>query len=378
MYFSRFNYVSDYEKDGQRLLMNFLSQSCDIVDEESASHFSEKKGVSTEEKEYALQRGYIFQDKGEELTLLQKLHHYELQNRRVLSVVPLDISDGKELKEVLKKVKNQDSQCILLSEHLLDDPLPVDHLDSTMNPHIITIQENLRVFEPFFMKNRVSKVSLLLPLLGSIPFAEEVESRVDTLVEYGTPVEIIARVREHDVEFLKPLMNYFIYKGWPFLENFTCSLEPDPNEGCIFGRWYGTENLIRRIFRECGAHPQTEFCSIKNWVGVNPIHSLIWTGRPSPPSFHFCEASKGLTVLRGWCEVPCPYLDSGKFEAENPSDCQVCTFALTCGGGCNLKSTQKAERCPPVKELIEASLEYYFDEFLQRITFGEQYHGGIQ
>jgi sulfatase maturation enzyme AslB (radical SAM superfamily) len=71
-------------------------------------------------------------------------------------------------------------------------------------------------------------------------------------------------------------------------------------------------------------------------------------------------------------------MSSGKFEAENPSDCQVCTFALTCGGGCKLKSTQEAERCPPVKELIEASLEYYFDEFLQRITFYEQYHGGIQ
>ncbi|MBU6999098.1 MAG: hypothetical protein HXS42_15740 [Theionarchaea archaeon] len=378
MYFSRFNYVSDYEKDGQRLLMNFLSQSCDIVDEESASHFSQEKDVSTEEREYALQRGYIFQDEAEELILLQKLYHYELQNKRVLSVVLLDTFDGKGLREVLKDMKNRNSQCVLFTEHPLDDSLPFDHFDNLLTLHIVTTHENLRAFEPFFMKNMVSKVSLLLPLSGSILFAEEVESRVDTLVESGTLVEIIPRVQENEVELLRPLMKYFIYKGWPFLENFTCSLEPNPNEGCIFGRWYGTENLVRRIFREYAAYPQTEFCSIKNWVGVNPIHSLIWTGKPSPPSFNFCEASKGLTALKRWCEVPCPYLDSGKFEAENPSDCQVCTFALTCGGGCRLKSTQKAERCPPVKELIEASLEYYFDEFLQRITFGEQYHGGIQ
>ncbi|MGC1122780.1 MAG: hypothetical protein WBA22_16990 [Candidatus Methanofastidiosia archaeon] len=378
MYFSRFNYVSDYEKDGQRLLMNFLSRSCDIVDEESASHFSEKKGVSTEEKEYALQRGYIFQDETEESALLQKLYHYELQNRRVLSVVPLDTFDGKGLKEVLEKVKNQDNQYILFSEHVLDNPLPFDHFNRSLKPHIITTYENVYVFEPFFMKNRVSKVSLLLPLSGSIPFAEEIESRVDTLVEYGTPVEIIARVQENEVELLKPLMNYFIYKGWPFLENFTCSLEPNPNEGCIFGRWYGTKNMARQIFQEYAVYPQTEFFSMQNWVGVNPIHSLIWTGKPSPPSFHFCEASKGLTVLRGCCEVPCPYMGSNEFEAENAPDCQVCTYALTCGGGCNLKPTQEAERCPPVKELIEASLEYYFDEFLQRIDFYEQYHGGIQ
>jgi hypothetical protein len=378
MYFSRFNYVSDYEKDGQRLLMNFLSQSCDIVDEESALHFSQKKDVSAEEREYALQRGYLFQDEAEELTLLQKLYHYELQTRRVLSVVPLDIFDGKGLREVLKKMKDRNSQCILFTEYPLDNPLPFDHFDNSFYPHIITIHENLRAFEPLLMKNMVSKVSLLLPLSDSVPFSEEVESCVDTLVESGTPVEIIAGVQESDVELLKPLMNYFIYKGWPFLENFTCSLEPNPNEGCLFGRWYGTENLVRRIFREYTVYPQTEFCSIQNWVGVNPIYSLIWTGKPSRPSFHFCEASKGLIVVRGCNEVPCPYLDSGKFEAENPSDCQVCTFALTCGGGCRLKSTQKAERCPPVKELIEASLEYYFDEFLQRIIFGEQYHGGIQ
>jgi hypothetical protein len=378
MYFSRFNYISDYEKDGQRLLMNFLSQSCDIVDEESAVRFSKKKDVSGEEKEYALQRGYIFQDEAEELTLLQKLYHYELQNRRILSVVPLDSFDGKGLKEVLKKMKNRNSHYILFTEHPLDNPLPVDHFDNSLNPHIITTHENLRAFEPLLMKNMVSKVSLLLPLSGSIPFAEEIESRVDTLVEYGTPVEIIARVQEHEVKLLRPLMNYFIYKGWPFLENFTCSLEPNPNEGCIFGRWFGTENLVRQIFQEYAVYPQTEFFSMQNWVGVNPIHSLIWTGKPSPPSFHFCEASKGLTVLRGCCEVPCPYMGSDKFEAENAPDCQGCTFALTCGGGCNLKSTQEAERCPPVKELIEASLEYYFDEFLQRITFYEQYHGGIQ
>jgi hypothetical protein len=118
MYFSRFNYVSDYEEDGQRLLMNFLSRSCDILDEESALHFSEKKNVSAEEKEYAAQRGYIFQDELKEEALLQELYRYELQNTRSRSVVYVDTFDEKGLKEGLEKARNQ-KELILYSEKSL-------------------------------------------------------------------------------------------------------------------------------------------------------------------------------------------------------------------------------------------------------------------
>ena len=370
MYFSRFNYVSDYEEDGQRLLMNFLSRSCDLVDEESALHFSEKKGVSAEEKEYAAQRGYIFPDESKEKELLQELYRNEVQNERSLSVVYVDTFD-KGLKERFERIKNL-KEFVLYSEEIRDT-LYIDNVNSSAKTHIITVHENLPLFEPLFTKNIGSKVTLIVPV-GS-PFKEDIESRIDTLVEYGTPVEIIARLQKKDVRNLKQLMNYFIYKGWPFLENFTCNLEPSPNEGCIFGHWYGDADFARALFNEYRMHPQTEFCSMQNWVGVNAIHSLIWAGKPSYPSSHFCEASKGLTVFRGDSEARCPHIRTDEFQTENP-ECEVCMYALTCGGGCKLKP--RTRRCPPVKELIEASLEYYFGEFIKRITFYEQYSGGIQ
>jgi hypothetical protein len=355
--------------------MNFLSRSCDIVDEESALHFSEKKGVSAEEKEYATQRGYIFQDESEEKALLQKLYKNELQ-KKPLFVVYVDTFDEKGLKECSEKVRKKEP-FILYSEKVLDNPLCIDHFANSLKTHIITVRENLPAFEPLFMRNVVSKLTLIVPLMD-FAFENDTESRVDTLIEYGTPVEIIVRLQKKDIGNLKPLMNYFIYKGWPFLENFTCNLEPCPNEGCIFGHWYGDADLARQVFVEYATHPQTEFCSMQNWVGVNTIHSLIWAGKPSHPSFHFCEASKGLTVVTGdKGEVPCPHMKSDKFETEN-SECRTCMYALTCGGGCKAKAQPKAERCPPVKELIEASLEYYFSEFLEKIKFYEQYKGGIQ
>ena len=378
MYFSRFNYLSAYEKDDQRLLMNFLSQSCDIVDSESASHFSEKKGIPPEEKKYALQRGYVFQDESDESMILQKLYHHELQKKRTLPVIHLDRSHDKKVKEQVKKIQTHHDRFILLSEHLLDTPLQGDHWDTAPIPHIITVEENLPVLDSFLAHHAVSKLSVIVSLTDSAGITGESESRLDSLMEQGTPVEIIVRTQEDtEIDALTSLMNYFIYKGWPFLEHFTCTLEPWPNKGCLFGRWYGTPHLAHLIYEEYAAHPQTEFCSMHNWVGVNPIHSIIWTGKVSPPSFHFCDASRGLTVLREDYEIPCPYMDTE--EMENTPDCQRCTYVLICGGGCPLPSRSKKEdRCPPVKELLETSLEFYFDEFLRRIAFHEQYYGGMQ
>jgi len=378
MYFSRFNYVSDHEKDGQRLLMNFLSRSCDIVDEESALCFSEKKDMlSSEEKEYAAERGYLFQSKDQESKILQELHEME-RHKKAVSAVHLDTFHG-DFREISERVKNK-GPLVLYSEDLLDTAISefAHHPDDM---RIVTIGENLSCFEHLFTK-RSSQVTLIVPLSGSaFPFEEDTESLLDTLIEHGTTVEICARLKKDDIKKVKPLMNYFIYKGWPFLENFICNLEPINNNGCIFSYWYSSNTEIpRKIFQEYKTYPQTEFCSMEKWVGINPVHSLIWTGKPSMPSFHFCEATRGLTVFTGEGDVPCFNLVGTSYDPEEFTEefhkkrahCHECVFCLSCGGGCTLRN-----QCPPVKELIEAALECYFDEFLERLNFYEQY-GGIQ
>ncbi|MGD2250918.1 MAG: hypothetical protein PVF58_21165 [Candidatus Methanofastidiosia archaeon] len=376
MYLSRFNYISDCERNGQRILMNFLSRSCDIIDEKSVAYFFEKKGhISPDEKKYAAERGYLFSSKEEEATILQEWHSYELQNSKKCSVIHLDTFDGDYIK-ALEKVQPTEGLLTLYSETL---DKTVDCIGSLPKTQVITTGESLQYFEPLFRNQVVSQVSLIVPLSGNIPFEKDTESILDTLIEHGVLVEIIGRLQENNCTRLKSLMNYFIYKGWPFLENFTCNVEPENNKGCIFGYWYGTSGLPRKIFQEYTAFPQTEFCSTENWVGINPVHSLIWTGKPSVPSFHFCEASTGLTVYTGEGPVPCfkcaGRSDTAYWETCTPyiKECRHCVYEILCGGGCRLQK----ERCPPVKELIEISLEYYFDEFLERLRFYEQY-GGIQ
>lgn len=391
MYFGRFNYVSDCEKDGQRVLMNFLSRSCDIIDEESALIFSQKKGtLSAEEREYAAERGYLFPHENEERKILQELYTAELSHERALSVVYLDMIDGK-IKGISEKIKSKPGSLILYSENTLDPEIPAQVAAdcSLKSTHVMTSCENLTSFELLFRKHIASQVTVMVSVSPDCtPFAEDTESLLDALIEHGIPVEIVARLSGEHVKSIRPMMNYFIYKGWPFLENFTCHVEPEKNQGCIFGYWYSNSgmgtDLPRAIFQEYAAHPQTEFCSVEKWVGINPVHSLIWTGKPSLPSFHFCEASRDLTVYTDGDSVPCFNLagksgDAKEFRNKNGrtlSECQKCVYALSCGGGCKLRA-EKGVCCPPVKQLIEVSLEHYFDEFLQRLNFYQEY-GGIQ
>ena len=57
------------------------------------------------------------------------------------------------------------------------------------------------------------------------------------------------------------------------------------------------------------------------------------------------------------------------------TDCQECRYTVSCGGGCSYRALiQNNGRvcCPPIKDLIEVSLETYFDEFLEKTDFLEE------
>jgi hypothetical protein len=369
MYFSRFNYVSDHEKDGQRLLMNFLSRSCDIVDDESASAFLEKKDtLSAEEKEYCAERGYLYRSETEETKVLEELRGNEAKSTK--TVVLLDRFDNKkDVGNVLNKV-TQDSSLVLYNEESLNSGDVVRSQYLPEDTALVTVSENLSYFEEVLKKKLISKVSLILPLSTVSRFEEDTEALFDFLIEHEITVEVIARLQENDVQHIKPLMDYFIYKGWPFLDNFMCNVEPQPNKGCIFGYWYDSIDLSRRIFQEYKTYPQTEFCSMGKWVGINAVDSLIWIGKPSRPSCHFCEATKGLTVISGTESAPCFHMVTSGIQKglQENEKCQTCVFGVVCGGGCRLQ-----HECPPVKELIEIALEFYFDEFLQRLNYQEEY-----
>lgn len=398
MQLSRFNYLSDCERNDQRLLMNFLSRYADMVDLESAQFFSERKGtLSKEEKTYIMRRGYLFSNKNEESAIISKLYEHESKSAKPTHVIHLDtFDDSKNLKNRLSTIqgyhRRRNGSLILYSENFLDNSAfsrPFVKYSIIDNMTLVTVPENLSCFEPLFNERSVLQIILIVSFskMGKwFPFGEDIELLLDSLIERNKNVEIIVRLKPALVNSLTPMMNYFIYKGWPFLDNFKCLIEPESNEGCIFGYWYN-KNLYEKIYREYEAHPQTEFCSMEKWVGINPVHSLVSMGRLSRPSFHFCEASKGLTVFTGDEEVPCLRLagksaevDLEKFRKRNGftlPECQECTHALSCGGGCSYKAVNGVH-CPPVKELIEASLQYYFDVLLERLKYYEEYGGSQQ
>lgn len=423
MYVSKFNYVTDYEKDKQKLLLNFLTRSTDIIDSESADYFLDANGegkLTSEDKSYLLERGYAFSGKDQEFQILRKLYENELKNTAPIYIVHFATFGNEHLHfdKILKSINEMEgrrnekskAELFLYSGDSLNPSLNIHELEEfvgncnslNISTKLITTQKTFSFFQSLFTKGIVADItliSLLSELSDTSTFLDDTERFLDHLVEHGKKVTIDLRLNRKDVKKLKLLINYFIYKGWPFLENFECCLEPADNEACFFGYWYNTDiKLAKDIFKIFGSYPQTEFCSVEKWIGINNLYELIWKGRPPSPSFHFCNASRGLMVFTGDGNIfPCLKLAEtaretflknkvklDEFRKRNGmilSDCKGCRYILSCGGGCSYKAIlQNNARvcCPPIKDLIEIALEGYFDELLEKSKFFEQIHGEIQ
>lgn len=422
MYMSRFNYVGDYKKEQQRLLINFLSRSADIIDSDSADYFLsriEDGKITDEERDYLLERGYIFSNKDQESQILKELYENELKISAPIYLMHLGTFSIEKLNihEILKKINEMERKrnekirpdLILYNENSLVQSQIIKEIEEfikdcnslNMNTKLITTPQTLSFFESIFTKGFVEDITLICSISefgNSFSFPDKIERFLDQLIECKKNITIDVRLTQEDVKNLKSIMNYFIYKGWPFLENFESRLEPADNISCIFGYWYSFNmELPREIFEIFRTYPQTEFFSMEKWIGINNINALIWKGRLPSPSFHFCNASKGLIVFTGDGNIlPCLKLAENtneafrgnkskfkKFKQRNGMrlpDCQGCKYILSCGGGCsyeNFKQTKGKASCPPVRDLIEVSLETYFSELLERIKFLEQNIRGI-
>lgn len=401
VHLSRFNYLSDFEKDEQRLLINFLSQSAEIIDTKSARFFyGEEDSISREEKKYLLERGYLFRNKDEESAIFNDRYMSELANKKRQLVVLVDtigdnIALGKMSTMVQKLTASNEVQSVIFcNERSLYDFSSLDRIIKCFNSetvaNLMTISDDLVLFERSLRKKQISALTLRISpesLGKSVPFEGDTERLLDWLIGHNITVEFIVELRKNHTVKLTRLMDYLIYKGWPFLGNFECTLTPECDEGCLFGHSYSCDDICRGVFHEYTAHPETEFVTMKRWIGINVIQSLIWTGRLPKPVFHFCEGIKGSTVFLANGKIfPCIkmarelHLDAEGFRNKGLSRrnyCEDCDYLLACGGGC-IHNTTRRTSCPPVKDMIELATEFYFEEFLKRLAFNEKYVGKMK
>lgn len=416
MYASQFNYVTDYEREHQKLLMNFLAGSADVIDSPNAFPFSgnvEDSELTSEEKDYLLERGYVFSGKDRESYILRELYEDELKTSVPTYVVRLDTFNVSKLRSSViaplitemerKKGERPRSELVLYRESSLDE-FPVIHeleqlvsncTSLNLSTKLVTTLEDLSLFDHLFTNELITDINLICSLSewGNLfTFPCNTEASLDRLIEREKRVTVDVRLTREDVQLLKPLMNYFIYKGWPFLENFRCRLEPKDNEACIFGYWYNADvALAGEILKVFDTYPQTEYYSLEKWIGISTVATLIWKGRLPRPSFHFCGASKGLKVFTvDGSNFPCLKMAKAtnesfskvkanleEFRLRNSmilSDCRGCRYALSCGGGCSYKAfSENGGRvcCPPIKDLIEVSLKAYFAELAKSLEKSE-------
>ena len=363
-----------------------------------------------------MERGYIFPNKELEDQVLEEFYKTEQNSKAFAYVVYIDTytpiqmrSDVKHILRTISEIESDRSASELISEVIL-------YCKNTPEQSLIKELEKLgEKLTSLQLRNTIMTtkraIPMLLPLLAFMPkadvtlisqisenkghfFQKRVEILLDKLIELEQNVTVNVKLKQHDTPRLHLLMNYFISQGWPFLDNFNCILEPSSNRGCIFGYYYSSDLVFtKKIFQIFKRFPQTEFFSMDRWIGISCIHNLIWKGILAYPSSHFCNASKGLILFTGTGDTfPCLRMAEtmggsrerkanelrafAQKRQETLIRCQACSLILSCGGGCiyTALKCRKSERacCPPVKQLMELSLEMNFEELIEKTKFSDR------
>jgi|GEM_PF-6949302 hypothetical protein len=387
MYYSKFNYVSGYEKNSEHVLINFLSRSSDIVDEECAEAITRKKNrLPAGLAAYLKERGYIFPSKHHEAALLEKLREANRKKTPGGLVIDLDSFHKHSFRNFRSdRVCPPGEPVIIYNTRLSGFTLPLGHGNrfGIRYGTVITTADKLLSFREMLNNGSISSLFLeLYPGETQLRLGEETESFLDSLVtEKMLNVNVVVLVDSNTVPSLYRLVNYFIGNGWPFHKNFQCLLKPEPVAGCFLGYWYSSPDLMKALFREYRLHPQTEYCSPEKIAGVREIHAMVWTGSPPPPAATLCESMDRLSVLSGDGTIsqclmsPLGHSGGQGWETAKDRPCMPpsseCPFMLSCGGGCQIHP-QKCH-CPQFGDLLELSLDYYYDELLRRSAFLEKY-----
>lgn len=408
MYVSKFNYVSQYQADQQNLLINFLTRSADVIHQDDIAIFSHEQmywGLCEDEERYLMERGYGFASEQQQEELVGKLRERAISDH--IFAVHLRTFDqancsfnliAESLSNLLRQgVQKTGAELILYGETPLNQYPSLEEFEEFLShyrtlslytklvadPHVVAF------LRPLLSKGLVDSLVIVYQPLrddSHLTIPEDLERALNELTEENRRVTLDLRLNQGNVCKLKPIVNELIRKGWAFLENFECRLAPADNETCFFGYWYSSDLVLAsRIFEVLETYPQTEFCSMEKWIGINNIYDLVWKGRLPRPSFHFCPASLGLFVFTSDGKVyPCPKLaEISTFSADAEAvlnlfqnepeivspDCQGCKFIFSCGGGCRYKKSvldSSQWGCPPIKELLEVTLRAYFRELLEK------------
>ncbi len=219
-------------------------------------------------------------------------------------------------------------------------------------------------------------------------------SAIDTLLKIQINTAVRVNVDRQNIDLVPELYSEFIKNGWVDNPHFLCNLSPvrDHAQKGNYDYFLSEDKLVSEVFRLFENPAYKKVFQLNMLRNLAHIRSVLESGRPVQPMFHYCEANNLESMVFG----PDGYIYActevmgdkehaiGEFRPTLKmydeavklwngrnvlamGECKECDIALLCGGGCAYSALAvngdiNKPVCNRVRETILAYLDYIRDD----------------
>ncbi|MCL6472569.1 MAG: SPASM domain-containing protein [Firmicutes bacterium] len=229
---------------------------------------------------------------------------------------------------------------------------------------------------------------------------EAVNRSISDLLDMGIETTIRINVDLQNINTIPQLFTHMQINGWLAKPNITCNLSPiqDHAQENKYGYLLPEDELVSKIFDLFKKNPGFEkVFHLNMFRTIAHIRSVLSSGKPIQPLFHYCEADNLENIVFG----PDGYIYActevmgsgrkfaiGKFRPTlkvydkaidmwsrrsvlTMKKCRQCNIALLCGGGCaysalSVNSDINKPVCGRAREVILAYLDYIKNDLAKK------------
>lgn len=348
MYVSKYNLIFDPEGRKEKIIINPLSQSIDVVegDEEELLAFLKGEGslkrMADSDLKYLLGRGYIFNSAQDEENLLYETlkkddeegypydfllyptlncnfrctYCFQKENPRTFTMISKEYIDKafEAMETINRKLKGVSRPLLYLfgGEPLLKGKraketvryaLSMAH-DKEYRTAIVTNGSNVSYYSDILKKYEVEFIQVTMDgpkrihdtrriyANGKGTFGDIVEG-IGSIIESKIRILIRINLDSQNIDYLPEFADFILDSGWD-KDNVVIFAGPYRDLLCRSYQYQLPEHvMLKKIFSFYEENPHTKIITLVGWPGVDYILQFLQRGELPPPRISYCIANYG-------------------------------------------------------------------------------------
>lgn len=348
MYVSKYNLIFDVEGRKEKIVINPLSQSIDVVDGDETELLALLKGQGSLKKmansdlKYLLDRGYIFNSSQDEENLLYETlkkddeeeypydfllyptfycnfrctYCFQKENSRTLTMISKEYIDNafEAMETINRELKGESRPLLYLfgGEPLLKGRRAKETLRYVLSlahnkeyrTAIVTNGSNVSYYSNILKKYGVEFIQVTMDgprhihnarrmyANGKGTFDDIVEG-IESIIESEIRILIRINLDSQNIDYLPEFADFVLDSGWD-KENVVVFAGPYRDLLCRSYQYQLPEHvMLKRIFSFYKENPRTKIITLVGWPGVDYILQFLQTGELPPPRVSYCIANYG-------------------------------------------------------------------------------------